>query len=136
MVTACYSGGSPDGSTGPMNPTVNVTFDLLAKLWDEVAAVFPDDYAHLGGDEVRCCLGRCFLFFFCFAGFFRVLEEQSCYSGVDAEARVERLFFAGAVLRTAPHSDCRRHGQEIHCVARDIRQRPQVEKQNKKKDLC
>lgn len=36
-----------------MNPIVNATFDLLTTLWNEVATVFPDDYAHLGGDEVR-----------------------------------------------------------------------------------
>ena len=52
VVTECYSNGKPNGLTGPMNPTVNATFDVLTKLWNEIATVFLDDYVHLGGDEV------------------------------------------------------------------------------------
>lgn len=47
-----YKGNNPDGTLGPLNPTVNVTFDLLSTLYKEIASVFPDDYVHMGGDEV------------------------------------------------------------------------------------
>ncbi len=52
-MTDCYTNGKPNGLTGPLNPTLNSTFDLLTSLWNEIASVFPDDYAHLGGDEVN-----------------------------------------------------------------------------------
>jgi len=52
MVTQCYSNGKPNGETGPLDPTNNETFFLLAKLYNEIASVFPDDYIHVGGDEV------------------------------------------------------------------------------------
>ena len=35
-----------------MNPARNETYELLWSLLLEVAAVFPDMYIHLGGDEV------------------------------------------------------------------------------------
>lgn len=35
-----------------MNPASNETYELLWTLLLEVAAVFPDMYIHLGGDEV------------------------------------------------------------------------------------
>lgn len=37
---------------GPVNPARNETYALLWKLLREAAAVFPDSYIHLGGDEV------------------------------------------------------------------------------------
>ena len=44
--------GKPLGQKGPMNPARNETYELLWTLLLEVAAVFPDMYIHLGGDEV------------------------------------------------------------------------------------
>ena len=52
LVTPCYANGQADGSTGPINPILNSTYELMERLWDELASVFPDDYVHLGGDEV------------------------------------------------------------------------------------
>ncbi|XP_060091809.1 beta-hexosaminidase subunit beta [Heteronotia binoei] len=52
ILTACYSGESPSGSYGPVNPVLNSTYDFMAKLFNEIGTVFPDEYIHLGGDEV------------------------------------------------------------------------------------
>ncbi|KAK7896079.1 hypothetical protein WMY93_021404 [Mugilogobius chulae] len=38
----CYSGSSPSGTFGPVNPI----------FFKEISLVFPDAYVHLGGDEV------------------------------------------------------------------------------------
>nr|XP_050036110.1 beta-hexosaminidase subunit beta-like [Dermacentor andersoni] len=40
------------GSVGSLNPTQNATFEFLDRLLAEVARLFPDDYLHLGGDEL------------------------------------------------------------------------------------
>ena len=52
LTTPCYSNGKPDGTTGPLNPTLNGTFDKLSLLYKEISQVFFDDYIHIGGDEV------------------------------------------------------------------------------------
>uniref|UniRef100_A0AAV2L0F1 Beta-hexosaminidase subunit alpha n=1 Tax=Knipowitschia caucasica TaxID=637954 RepID=A0AAV2L0F1_KNICA len=52
LLTPCYSGTSPNGRFGPVDPSVKSTFRFMASLFAEVSRVFPDSYIHLGGDEV------------------------------------------------------------------------------------
>jgi hexosaminidase len=52
VLTPCYSGGKPDGTTGPLNPTTNATYDFLKKFYKEIQDLFPDKFVHVGGDEV------------------------------------------------------------------------------------
>ncbi|XP_062984003.1 beta-hexosaminidase subunit beta [Elgaria multicarinata webbii] len=52
VLTPCYKGQHPSGTYGPVNPILNTTYDFMAKLFKEIGTVFPDDYIHLGGDEV------------------------------------------------------------------------------------
>lgn len=53
LLTPCYSEGKPSGTFGPINPTLDSTYTFLKKFFSEVAEKFPDQYLHLGGDEVR-----------------------------------------------------------------------------------
>uniref|UniRef100_A0A8D0BF02 Beta-hexosaminidase n=1 Tax=Salvator merianae TaxID=96440 RepID=A0A8D0BF02_SALMN len=52
VLTPCYNGKHPTGTYGPVNPILNSTYDFMLKLFKEIGTVFPDDYIHLGGDEV------------------------------------------------------------------------------------
>lgn len=52
LLTTCYDGPVPNGRLGPIDPTRNQTYTFLAHFFAEVARVFPDQYLHLGGDEV------------------------------------------------------------------------------------
>ncbi|KAK5867346.1 hypothetical protein PBY51_011848 [Eleginops maclovinus] len=52
LLTPCYSGSTPSGTFGPVNPVLPSTYQFMTKLFKEVSSVFPDSYIHLGGDEV------------------------------------------------------------------------------------
>lgn len=52
LLTTCYNGQVPNGRLGPVDPSRNESFTFLAHFFSEVARVFPDQYLHLGGDEV------------------------------------------------------------------------------------
>lgn len=50
LLTECYD--QYRGKLGPMDPTKESTYAFLFKLFQEVVEVFPDQFVHLGGDEV------------------------------------------------------------------------------------
>lgn len=50
ILTACE--GVFAGKLGPLDPTKNETYEFMQKLLNEIVEVFPDEYVHLGGDEV------------------------------------------------------------------------------------
>eukprot|EP00939_MAST-03C_sp_MAST-3C-sp1_P002861 g2861.t1 len=56
ILTTCYDDDKKpvvgDGATGPLDPTLNATYDFLDALYSEIRDVFPDKYVHVGGDEV------------------------------------------------------------------------------------
>eukprot|EP00053_Salpingoeca_punica_P022505 m.214626 g.214626 ORF g.214626 m.214626 type:complete len:531 (-) comp35968_c0_seq1:184-1776(-) len=52
LLTPCYTGSTPDGKFGPLNPTLDSTYTFMKALYAEVASLFPDKFVHVGGDEV------------------------------------------------------------------------------------
>ncbi|EDO32721.1 predicted protein [Nematostella vectensis] len=46
------SKGTIKNSLGPIDPTIDSNYDFLKAFFGEVAKRFPDQYIHLGGDEV------------------------------------------------------------------------------------
>ncbi|KAM7231102.1 hypothetical protein CapIbe_017547 [Capra ibex] len=52
ILTPCYHASEPSGTFGPINPILNSTYSFLSKLFKEISTVFPDEFIHLGGDEV------------------------------------------------------------------------------------
>ncbi|PSN38811.1 Beta-hexosaminidase subunit beta [Blattella germanica] len=81
LLTQCYKGLEPDGTYGPMDPVHESTYTFLEKFFAEAVELFPDDYKHLGGDEVSfdCWASNpdvCdYMFFHGISGDFGKLEE-------------------------------------------------------------
>ncbi|GBN70137.1 Beta-hexosaminidase subunit beta, partial [Araneus ventricosus] len=52
LLTPCYSGKTPNGAFGPIDPTNPSSYTFLKSFLSEIGTVFPENYIHLGGDEV------------------------------------------------------------------------------------
>lgn len=53
LLTTCYDAkGKPTGELGPVDPTKDENYSFIAKLFTEISRRFPDQFLHLGGDEV------------------------------------------------------------------------------------
>jgi hexosaminidase len=52
VCTACSPQHKGDSGWGPLRADLNSTYAFLESLFTEIASVFPEQYLHLGGDEV------------------------------------------------------------------------------------
>jgi len=50
LLTVCN--GSRLSTFGPLNPIQPSVYEFLKQFFNEIYSVFPDQYLHIGGDEV------------------------------------------------------------------------------------
>lgn len=52
----------PSGTFGPINPILNSTYSFISDFFAEISEVFPDEFIHVGGDEVdfTCWYDSCY----------------------------------------------------------------------------
>ncbi|XP_048224008.1 beta-hexosaminidase subunit beta [Perognathus longimembris pacificus] len=53
LLTPCSLFRKPEQTFGPINPILNTTYTFLKTFFKEISNVFPDEFIHLGGDEVE-----------------------------------------------------------------------------------
>lgn len=59
FVTPCYSyinetdTWEPNGKFGPVDPSNEENYEFLRSFFTEVTQTFPENFIHLGGDEVE-----------------------------------------------------------------------------------
>ncbi|KAK4884746.1 hypothetical protein RN001_001017 [Aquatica leii] len=53
LLSPCYRNNVSTGQYGPMDPTKNFTYEFMENLLTEIVDVFPDNFLHLGADEVE-----------------------------------------------------------------------------------
>ncbi|KAL1782792.1 beta-hexosaminidase subunit beta [Sigmodon hispidus] len=53
LLTPCYNYAKKAQMVGPINPILNTTYTFFTKFFKEISSVFPDQFIHLGGDEVN-----------------------------------------------------------------------------------
>lgn len=52
LLTTCYDKNGKQNGLGPINPINQQVYEFMKNLFSEIVQVFPDQYVHLGGDEV------------------------------------------------------------------------------------
>uniref|UniRef100_A0A8C0WZJ5 Beta-hexosaminidase n=1 Tax=Castor canadensis TaxID=51338 RepID=A0A8C0WZJ5_CASCN len=53
LLTPCFESRNQEQAVGPINPILNTTYMFLSAFFKEISTVFPDQFIHLGGDEVE-----------------------------------------------------------------------------------
>lgn len=52
VVSECPASVSANVNNFPLDPSQDLTFDVISDIWRELKLSFPDDFIHIGGDEV------------------------------------------------------------------------------------
>lgn len=103
--------GMPDGKLGPMDPTNPMLYEFVRNLFSEIVQVFPDQYLHLGGDEVP---------FDCWSSNPDIVEYMKLHGMADRYELLENEYVA-KVLAISDSLDANTIvWQEVRVVARSL----------------